>query len=269
MLSQAPIQPSYAPGRALPALPGAMPDWIMISAAGAAVISIVRAVGLPLIARWRRGRRKAGHGQPLKRVVAMCEARWFLEELKLAMSGEQESMVKVGHMLMSGYGVRQDKGEAARWLRQAWALQNFKEPAIEAMLDVKHSTIPTLNAKGEGGGKPKSSSKKRGPARKRNIKVRLRKQPAAAGGMTSAAAGATAGTVGGSDGPFPKLNIDDVYRRVNFEGFPPPTNVGEQEQQQQQQMQPSQGVPARSAPLRRGLGRRRGDQHGEGADALS
>lgn len=29
-------------------------------------------------------------------------------------------MVRVGHMLLSGYGVKQDKHEAARWLRQAW-----------------------------------------------------------------------------------------------------------------------------------------------------
>jgi TPR repeat protein len=36
------------------------------------------------------------------------------------MEGSAEAMVQVGHMLMSGYGIRQDPSEAARWLRQAW-----------------------------------------------------------------------------------------------------------------------------------------------------
>jgi TPR repeat protein len=34
--------------------------------------------------------------------------------------GDQEAMVRVGHMLLAGYGIRQDKAEAAKWLRAAW-----------------------------------------------------------------------------------------------------------------------------------------------------
>ncbi len=36
------------------------------------------------------------------------------------MHGDQDAMVRVGHMLLSGYGIKQDKQEAAKWLRQAW-----------------------------------------------------------------------------------------------------------------------------------------------------
>jgi hypothetical protein len=36
------------------------------------------------------------------------------------MDGEREAMVRVGHMLLSGYGVKQDPAEAARWMRAAW-----------------------------------------------------------------------------------------------------------------------------------------------------
>jgi TPR repeat protein len=39
---------------------------------------------------------------------------------QLAMDGDQEAMVRVGHMLLSGYGIKQDKAEAAKWLRHAW-----------------------------------------------------------------------------------------------------------------------------------------------------
>ena len=38
------------------------------------------------------------------------------------MDGQAEAMVRVGHMLLSGYGVKQDPTEAAKWLRQAWCV---------------------------------------------------------------------------------------------------------------------------------------------------
>ncbi|MEW5300042.1 MAG: hypothetical protein WDW38_002868 [Sanguina aurantia] len=47
---------------------------------------------------------------------------------QLAMSGDQEAMVRAGHMLLAGYGVRQDTPEAALWLQEAWAIQNYQEP---------------------------------------------------------------------------------------------------------------------------------------------
>lgn len=36
------------------------------------------------------------------------------------MEGDPDAMVRVGHMLVSGYGVRQDDQEAAKWMRHAW-----------------------------------------------------------------------------------------------------------------------------------------------------
>lgn len=44
----------------------------------------------------------------------------MLLRLQLAMSGDQEAMVRAGHMLLAGYGVRQDAPEAALWLQEAW-----------------------------------------------------------------------------------------------------------------------------------------------------
>ena len=36
------------------------------------------------------------------------------------MAGDDEAMVRVGHMLVTGYGAKQDSKEAAKWLREAW-----------------------------------------------------------------------------------------------------------------------------------------------------
>lgn len=36
------------------------------------------------------------------------------------MSGDAEAMVRVSHMLMAGYGTKQDHAAAAAWMRQAW-----------------------------------------------------------------------------------------------------------------------------------------------------
>jgi TPR repeat protein len=40
--------------------------------------------------------------------------------MQLAMAGDAEAMVRVSHMLLSGYGTQQDHTAAARWMRQAW-----------------------------------------------------------------------------------------------------------------------------------------------------
>lgn len=40
--------------------------------------------------------------------------------MQAAMGGDAEAMVRVGHMLIAGYGVREDSSQAASWLRQAW-----------------------------------------------------------------------------------------------------------------------------------------------------
>jgi TPR repeat protein len=40
--------------------------------------------------------------------------------LQLAMSGDHAAMVRVSHMLLVGYGTRQDEGAAANWMRKAW-----------------------------------------------------------------------------------------------------------------------------------------------------
>jgi hypothetical protein len=45
------------------------------------------------------------------------------------MDGDTEAAVRVGHMLLAGYGVKQDKAEAARWLRHAWCAGRGRRPA--------------------------------------------------------------------------------------------------------------------------------------------
>lgn len=109
-----------------------MNSWVILSSAG------VLAVGVGRLFQKRKAEDRSsgkdeGSGpqrarQPLSRVVAACEARWFLTDLQLAMAGDESAMVRVGHMLLMGYGVKQDPEEAGRWLQKAWALQNFKEP---------------------------------------------------------------------------------------------------------------------------------------------
>jgi TPR repeat protein len=37
-----------------------------------------------------------------------------------AMSGDHAAMVRVSHMLLVGYGTRQDEAAAATWMRKAW-----------------------------------------------------------------------------------------------------------------------------------------------------
>lgn len=34
--------------------------------------------------------------------------------------GDEGAMERVGHMLLAGYGAKQDPHEAAKWLREAW-----------------------------------------------------------------------------------------------------------------------------------------------------
>jgi hypothetical protein len=65
-----------------------MPDFFVIAACGSLLLGAAR-VAAARLGEWRRRRRRGGRGEaaPLKRVVAMCEARWFLDELKVGGAG--------------------------------------------------------------------------------------------------------------------------------------------------------------------------------------
>lgn len=51
--------------------------------------------------------------------LAICST-WVCCPLQLAMSGDHAAMVRVSHMLLVGYGTRQDEAAAANWTRKAW-----------------------------------------------------------------------------------------------------------------------------------------------------
>ncbi|WIA40316.1 hypothetical protein OEZ86_013687 [Tetradesmus obliquus] len=101
-----------------------MLDWFLLSFGGAAVYAASKwfkaRAAASKSSKQQPQQRTGKYGQPLRLVVAQCEARWFLQELQLAMSGDAEAMVRVSHMLMAGYGTQQDHTAAARWMRQAW-----------------------------------------------------------------------------------------------------------------------------------------------------
>lgn len=153
-----------------------MPDLVLIASLSAACwfgLSRLCAVNwakikLPWVRKERRG-------TPLRQVVAKCEAKWFLEELQLAMQGDRDAYVKVGHMLLAGYGVHQDAKEAAAWLRKVWAVQNFQDPACLDALDIKDSAIHKLNTEG-GASRRKRTTQQCGPDSDPNRAVERRGQ---------------------------------------------------------------------------------------------
>jgi TPR repeat protein len=51
---------------------------------------------------------------PVSFVCICCNA------VQQAMSGDHTAMVRVSHMLLAGYGTRQDEAAAAEWMRKAW-----------------------------------------------------------------------------------------------------------------------------------------------------
>jgi hypothetical protein len=94
--------------------------------------------------------------EPLAEVVARCEESWLLESLTVrvlvrgsmqqahracvwcptclsplqaAMQGDAGARGQVGTMLLAGYGARKEGDEAGRWVRHAWAIQNYRRPA--------------------------------------------------------------------------------------------------------------------------------------------
>eukprot|EP00775_Hariotina_reticulata_P012195 gene12195-12332_t len=101
-----------------------MLDWFLLTCGGAAVFAAGKWLHSTISANRHRHKKRnttsGRHGTPLKIAVAQCEARWFLQDLKVAMTGDFDAMVRVSHMLMAGYGTKQDHAAAAAWMRQAW-----------------------------------------------------------------------------------------------------------------------------------------------------
>ncbi|GBF94688.1 hypothetical protein Rsub_07424 [Raphidocelis subcapitata] len=222
-----------------------MTDWFVAAACGAALLGTARIAAAQLgewrqrraAARRRRARAGGGAGAPLRRVVAACEARWFLDELKLAVEGDSEAMVRVGHMLLSGYGVRQDRGEAARWLRAAWAIQNFKEPAVLEMLDPDESAVPALNMQqpkagtsasrddaGAAAAPPPQQQQQQQPEQQQAVRRRLRRQRQEAESAQHAAGGG-AGEPGssGSGTAIEPPPVQLLYASLGYSGPPAPS----------------------------------------------
>lgn len=64
--------------------------------------------------------------------------------LQAAMGGDAEAMVRVGHMLLAGYGIRTDSSEAAKWLRQAWWGRAW--PMVHGAWDRERPTLLAADA---------------------------------------------------------------------------------------------------------------------------
>lgn len=63
---------------------------------------------------WLRHAESHAQGQ------AQLQTPSMLSWSQLGMMGDEAAMLRVGHMLAAGYGVKQDAAEAAKWMREAW-----------------------------------------------------------------------------------------------------------------------------------------------------
>mmetsp|Transcript_33492 Transcript_33492/g.60507 ORF Transcript_33492/g.60507 Transcript_33492/m.60507 type:complete len:144 (-) Transcript_33492:15-446(-) len=63
---------------------------------------------------------------PLTSVIARCEAKWLLKDLKLAADGDTNARQRAEIMLRNGAGLRGSNEEISHWLNQVWSIQNFQ-----------------------------------------------------------------------------------------------------------------------------------------------